>query len=481
MTQPNQIMTAFQSELSLTEQDLALLQDQKKDLILERTSDGEGLTDAAFKAGKADKRECKKITDGIARLAIDTKKGIDDQRKDLIARVDDIYKCVIDQVSDEDKRRKEIAKEKERLKQIEAQRIDNAIEAIRNMRHNADERDLDSIQECIDQVSNFPLGKDYGSRTAEAYEAQQETITSLTAMYSAEKNRRHEEMVRKKMEEKARVEREALERKAKEQEAELERIKVEQRKIADLNNEIQSIRNLSNAHFNSCSETIQFAIDELGGQNVDQDHFGDLYQDAVTAKNQVTDQLIALKNQKVQAEIAEHKQNVESSINQMSTYSNGYHNKSSAEISEAIKYLENYELDEDFYGDLLDQASAAKDLSLDQLSFFHGAKLAQEQQEADRIKAEKEAEQKRIEEEKARIARQQQAERQALIGKKVVYTYTIVEVNEITVQREVDALMSESEALEYCRNHPSNLSMAEIKKLKEKVTDVSIKDFGLAK
>ena len=56
-----------------------------------------------------------------------------------------------------------------------------------------------------------------------------------------------------------------------------------------------------------------------------------------------------------------------------------------------------------------------------------------------------------------------------------------VEVKEITVQREVDALMIETEALEYCREHSSNLSMAEIKKLKEKVTDVSIKDFGLAK
>ena len=156
---------------------------------------------------------------------------------------------------------------------------------------------------------------------------------------------------------------------------------------------------MPNLNLNSCSETIQSVIDELGGQNVDQDHFGDLYQDALTAKNQTTDQLILLKNQKFQAEVAERKQQVNIAINELTSYPSQQYCKSSAQISDAIKHLENYSINSDFFGDMADHALAIKERSLDQLQALHVMKSTQEKQEADRIKAEKEAEQKRIQEE----------------------------------------------------------------------------------
>lgn len=277
----NKLVQAFESELNLTEQGLLELSEQKKGLVIDVK------TDAGFKLARKERTEQNKIIKNIDDLAISGKKSVDEARNVLKTRVANIYAPIVTAFEAENIRRKE---EEARIAKIEEERIQsirNEINAIRNFSQSTSNKTAAEIQDIIEAVDMIDVSINFEELTQEALAVKKETLSELTNA-----------LARSIQEEQLAQEREAL-RKEQEEVQEQARInELKARAQVRLNNLVM----IPSSFFGKSSSEINVKINSLKQYEVQEEEFGELFNQANVVKGQVINQLSTMAEQQTSIE-----------------------------------------------------------------------------------------------------------------------------------------------------------------------------------
>jgi hypothetical protein len=174
----SQITLAMQEALNLTDKDLLNLEADKKGVVFDLA------TKPGFADAKKEKTECKKITDGINRLAIDGKKDIDEKRHELIKRVEVAYEGITKPLQIEVDRRKKIAEEKAEREKLRTDNIYTEIQRMRTMLNSARYQSVEIISQFIEGVDSIDCAENFDEFTQEAMQVKKEVLAELNILMS---------------------------------------------------------------------------------------------------------------------------------------------------------------------------------------------------------------------------------------------------------------------------------------------------------
>lgn len=173
------IIKAFEKEVNLTDEGLALLTEKKKGLVIDIKTK-EGMTLA-----RKERTERNKLIDQVKRVAIDTKSAIDARRGSITDQITDIFAPIVTPFEIEDLRLKE---EKKRLAIIEEERIKSIkteINEIRAFALNLMGKNSQLISDIIEAVDMIDVNEVFAEFTQEALQVKKETLTELNLHLSS--------------------------------------------------------------------------------------------------------------------------------------------------------------------------------------------------------------------------------------------------------------------------------------------------------
>ena len=166
------LIALFEKQADLTQEKLKALDEKVSGLVFDLS------TPEGFKAAKETRSECKAITEKVARIAIDTKKEIDGERKSLIEKVETIYSGVITPLEEEEKKRKDEKKKKDDAKKAAEKAIRDQIDDIRAFAQDIYSKTSQEVQDTIEAISTIDVTQ-FGKLQEEATRVKKETINLL--------------------------------------------------------------------------------------------------------------------------------------------------------------------------------------------------------------------------------------------------------------------------------------------------------------
>ena len=172
------LVQAFETELNLTEKGLRELIEQKKDLVLDVS------TEEGFKLARKERTEQNKLLKKIDDLAIGGKKSVDEARSSLKERVSAIYAANVTAFENEDIRRKEAAARKKREEEERIQGIRTQINSICQFATNLVAKSSEELQSIIEAVDMIDVSENFAELTQEAMVVKKETLVELNQALS---------------------------------------------------------------------------------------------------------------------------------------------------------------------------------------------------------------------------------------------------------------------------------------------------------
>lgn len=308
------LVSAFKNQL--TEQGLADLRKRfPADVVLDMTDE------ATFKQARKDRTECNKLVEGINRRRIDFSNDLKSYGDHLIGEVKEIFDTVVIPFEKEDKRRKD---EEARIKREHEEMLNGQRAQLADIRGFIDTAkatdDTDEISSLIDSVGNIEPDTFHKDIVHEVMQTLKEVGKELTDIYmqKAEANRLRAEA---EAAEAARLEAEAAaaeaQRIAEEEAAEAKRISDEAAALAKAESDAKIAAEEAKRKVGERLNTLQMIPLDLMGQpakairskiaalenyNVPEADFGERYQEAVTAKATVVENLKKMLTQAEQLE-----------------------------------------------------------------------------------------------------------------------------------------------------------------------------------
>ncbi|MCP5077515.1 MAG: hypothetical protein GY951_05595, partial [Psychromonas sp.] len=172
------IVKAFEKEVNLTEEGIAILVENKKSLVIEFN------TKAGMTLARKERTERNKLIEQVKRASIDTENAIKAKRASIIEQITTAYNCIVEPFEKEELRLKQ---EKERLAKIEEERID-AIRAkigtIRNFSLGLTGKTSQELSEIIEAVDMIDVEESFAEFTQEAMQVKKETLGELNITLS---------------------------------------------------------------------------------------------------------------------------------------------------------------------------------------------------------------------------------------------------------------------------------------------------------
>ena len=278
------IVTAFETELNLTEEGFIKLTEQKNGLVIDvKTTEG-------FKLARKERTERNKTIEGVDRLAIDGKTAVDEARNVLKERINKIYAPIVTAFEVEDLRQKE---EKKKKAQDEAERIEkirDQINSIRLFATNLIGQTSEGLQEIIEAVDMIDVSESFAELTQDAMSVKKETLADLNqALASAIQNEQLE------------VEREKLRKQGLVQQEEKRANKAKAKAQERLNNLIM----IPSTMFGKTSDELNKKLNSIDLVEILESEFGELFDQANVAKIQVITQLGQMAEQQALVESAQ--------------------------------------------------------------------------------------------------------------------------------------------------------------------------------
>ena len=272
---PSQMIVAtFEAALNLTEQGFIELEEKKKGLLIDVS------TDAGFKDARKERTEQNATLKDIDRLAIDGKNDIDSARSTLKDRVIKLYKPTVSAFEAEDTKRKAAKKKAEDDEALRKSKIKDQICGIRLFSIGIAGKSSEEISGILEAVDMIDISESFAEFTQEAMLAKKETLGELNlALSSAIQN---ENLAAGQLELKKQQDEQEAANKAQERLSKLMMIPI--------------------GMMGKSSEDIGYKALKVAHTDVDKDEFGTLFEQAVTAKENVVNQLNAMFDQQVLVE-----------------------------------------------------------------------------------------------------------------------------------------------------------------------------------
>ncbi len=263
------IVKAFEKEVNLTEEGIAILVENKKSLVIEFN------TKAGMTLARKERTERNKLIEQVKRASIDTENAIKAKRASIIEQITTAYNCIVEPFEKEELRLKQ---EKERLAKIEEERID-AIRAkigtIRNFSLGLTGKTSQELSEIIEAVDMIDVEESFAEFTQEAMQVKKETLGELNITLSGA--------------------------------IQSEQLAEDQKKVR-IQERLNNLMMIPTGFFGKPASDIQKKIVSLKAYEVPAEEFGSLYETAKTSVVNVISQLEMMYRQQLTVEQAQAQQ-----------------------------------------------------------------------------------------------------------------------------------------------------------------------------
>lgn len=174
----NRIVKAFEKEVNLTEEGLAVLVKDKASLVILFD------TPAGMTIARKERTERNKLIESVKRVSIDTESAIKAKRESIIVEITEAYSCIVDPFEKEALRLKQ---EKERLAVIEEKRVEGIkkeITGLRSFANNLYGLSSQELSDIIESVDMIDVEDNFAEFTQEAMQVKKETLLELNTVLS---------------------------------------------------------------------------------------------------------------------------------------------------------------------------------------------------------------------------------------------------------------------------------------------------------
>lgn len=169
----SRIVKAFEKEVNLTEEGLALLVENKKTLVIEFN------TKSGMTLARKERTERNKLIEQVKRVSIDTENAIKAKRATIIESITSAYNCIVEPFEKEElrlKQEKEAAAEKEAAR---VKTIKDSLNGIRNFSLNLFGKSSQELSDIIEAVDTIDVEDNFSEFTQEAIQIKKEVLTEL--------------------------------------------------------------------------------------------------------------------------------------------------------------------------------------------------------------------------------------------------------------------------------------------------------------